>query len=325
MPPHFRHHFKFDHAMADQTQATTAGQTALTIEVTPTRVDAGAEFGLSARAICTPPCDITGLFATIRDADGKDLGQIEFTSFDGNANSSQDLKLTAPTAVGTHDWTAVLPTFDARDATYPEVTTPIALEVRAHPITVTSWGLASALTDGSTAKMHVGVRCSCGCSMAGRQVTIHDHTGAQIGAATLGDGLWPKTEALYFAEVEFPAAGEVGLHDWQIRFAGAGLEPAHGDGTANFGVRIVPPAEHVVKVEALDRDKQTPLAGALVTMHPFRGTTNEHGIAELRVPKGSYRLFVSARRYVSNHTQLEVNGDVATQAQLDIEIRPERA
>ncbi len=47
-----------------------AGRTALTIEMTPSPVDAGAEFGLSARAICTPPCDITGLVVSSRDVDG---------------------------------------------------------------------------------------------------------------------------------------------------------------------------------------------------------------------------------------------------------------
>ena len=311
--------------MADQALEKTAGQTVLTIEITPTRVDAGAEFGLSARAVCTPPCDITGLLVSIRDADGTELGQIEFTSFDGTTNSSQDLKLVAPVAVGTHNWTAVLPTFDARDATYPEVVTPVALEIRAHPITVTSWGLASALTEGSTGRMHVGVRCSCGCSLAGRAITIHDHDGKQIATATLGDELWPKTEALYFAAVEFPIAGDIGLYDWRVRFAGQGLTPEHGDGAANFGVRIVAPAEHVVKVEAVDRDKLTPLPGAIITMHPFRSIADEHGIAELKVPKGSYRLFVSARRYVSTHADLVVNGDLTTQSQLAVEIRPERA
>lgn len=309
--------------MAD-TVEKTPGQTVLTVEITPTVVDAGAAFGLSARAVCTPPCDITGLVATVRDGDGVELGQIAFSSFDGNANSSADLMLVAPAAVGVHDWTATLQSFEARDATYPETSAKVALEVKPHAITISSWGLASALTSGAQARMHIGVRCSCGCSMAGRQVTVHDESGTQIATATLGDELWPRTEALYFAEIEFPVTGEPALSQWQLRFAGAGLEPAHADGAQNFSVRIVPPAEHVVTIEAIDRALQTPLAGAMVTMHPFRGTTDARGMAQLRVPKGTYRLFVSARRYVSNHTQIDVEGDVATQAQLDVEIRPER-
>ena len=309
--------------MADIVEKT-AGQTVLTIEITPRPVDAGAKFGLAARAVCTPPCDITGLVVTICDGDGQDVGQIHFCRFDGEANSSDDLMLQAPTAIGTHSWTAVLQAFEARDAAYSEVTVPVPLEVKAHAITLSNWGLASALTNGSAAKMHVGVRCSCGCALGGRKVTIHDAAGTEIGTATLADDVWPRTEALYFAEAEFPASGEVGLHDWQMRFSGAGLEPAHADGKANFGVRIVPPGEHVVKIEAVDRDKLTPLPGAIVTMHPFRGVADERGIAELRVPKGSYRLFVSARRYVSNHAELEVDGDVTTQSQLAVEIRPER-
>ncbi len=309
--------------MADSVEKI-AGQTVLTVEITPTIVDAGAAFGLSARAVCTPPCDITGLSAIVHDADGTEIGQIVFSSFDGQANSSVDLMLTAPAEVGVHDWTASLQSFEARDASYPASSAEMALEVKPHAITISSWGLASALTSGAQGRMHVGVRCSCGCSMAGREITVHDQSGTQIATAKLGDDLWPKTEALYFAEVAFPVSGEPSLSEWQLRFAGAGLEPAHGDGVIGFNVRIVPPAEHVVTIEAFDRARQTPLAGALVTMHPFRGTTDARGMAQLRVPKGSYRLFVSARSYVSNHTQIDVEGDVATQAQLDVEIRPER-
>lgn len=310
--------------MADKIEKT-AGQTALTIEITPNSVDAGAEFGIAARAICTPPCDITDLAAIVRDADGNVLGQIVFAIFDGTANSGSDLLLTAPLQTGTHNWTATIDRFEARDAVYEATTIAVPLEIKPHAITISSWGLPSAITSGATAKMHVGVRCSCGCSLAGREITIHDQTGAQMASGTLGDELWPRTEALYFTEIAMPVSGEPALEEWQVKFAGAGLTPDHADGTTKFSVRIVPDAEHVVTVEAIDRASQTPLAGALVTMHPFRGTTDERGIAELRVPKGSYRLFVSARRYVSNHTEINVNGDVATQAHLDVEIRPERA
>ena len=121
-----------------------------------------------------------------------------------------------------------------------------------------------------------------------------------------------------------PADAALGNHIWSVRFPADGLEPRHAPSTAEFGVTFVPAPEHVVTVEALDSVKQTPLAGAIVMMHPYRAVTDDSGIAELRVPKGDYTLFVSARRYVSDRASVAVTGDLKTQARLAVEVRPER-
>jgi hypothetical protein len=52
--------------------------------------------------------------------------------------------------------------------------------------------------------------------------------------------------------------------------------------------------------------------------------TDERGVAELRVPKGAYTLFVSARRHVSDRASVEVTGDLVTRAALAVEVKPER-
>jgi hypothetical protein len=59
-------------------------------------------------------------------------------------------------------------------------------------------------------------------------------------------------------------------------------------------------------------------------MHPYRAIADERGVAELRVPKGDYTLFVSARRYVSDRATVTVTGDLKTQAHLAVEVRRER-
>lgn len=302
----------------------SVGQVALSIEVTPTSVAAGAEFGLSARVSCTPPCDLASLAVVIRSEDGVSLGEIALSRFDGTTNSTDDLVLRAPLSVGVHGWTASLEAFGTGDVAYPAVSEPIALTVEPHSVTVNVWDLASALTSGSSAKMYVGVRCSCGCSLAGRSVTIRDELGNLVASVKIADEVWPRTEALYYAQVQAAVDADVGLHQWKARFSGAGLEPSHTDGQADFSIRVVPAGEHLVQVQAVDGDGATPLPGAIVTMHPFRAVADVRGIAELRVPKGSYTLFVSARRHVSNRTIVEVDGDLVTQSQLAVEIRPER-
>jgi hypothetical protein len=121
-----------------------------------------------------------------------------------------------------------------------------------------------------------------------------------------------------------PSNAVLGNHSWSVRFPAVGLKLPHAPSTTQFGVTFVPTAEHVVTVEALDATKQTPLAGAIVTMHPYRAVTDDSGIARLNVPKGDYTLFVSARKYVSDMTRVAVTSDLKTQARLAVEVRRER-
>jgi hypothetical protein len=77
-------------------------------------------------------------------------------------------------------------------------------------------------------------------------------------------------------------------------------------------------------IEAVDSVSQLPLRGARVVMHPYRAVTNEHGVAELRVAKGTYKLFVSQPRYVTYGLAMAVDRDVTAKVQLDLEPIPER-
>jgi hypothetical protein len=82
---------------------------------------------------------------------------------------------------------------------------------------------------------------------------------------------------------------------------------------------VVSAPEHVVTVEAIDRDSQLPLVGARVVMHPYQAVTDERGIAEVRVAKGTYKLFVAQSRYLTFGVPLEVTADTTARAELDLE------
>ena len=47
------------------------------------------------------------------------------------------------------------------------------------------------------------------------------------------------------------------------------------------------------------RGKSDPVKGAKVVVHPYKAFTDERGVAEVRVPKGEYRLVVSGTNYLA--------------------------
>jgi hypothetical protein len=59
-------------------------------------------------------------------------------------------------------------------------------------------------------------------------------------------------------------------------------------------------------------------------MPPYRAVTDERGVAEVRVAKGAYRLFVSQTRYLTFALPVEVTADMTTRAELDLEPLRER-
>ena len=72
-------------------------------------------------------------------------------------------------------------------------------------------------------------------------------------------------------------------------------------------------------VQTVDMVSQTPLSGARVVMHPYRTITDERGVAELRVAKGAYKLFVSQTSYLTFGLPIEMTGNMTVRAELELE------
>jgi hypothetical protein len=197
-----------------------------------------------------------------------------------------------------------------------EAETP-AVEVHAAELTV--WDLPSAIVAGERFKAMVGVRCSGGCNLGGRELSLFDQQGSRVGTAKLGRDVWPGTEALYVAEVEAAAPPAAGSHEWQVKTAGWDSEPPHAAGSFPLGLRVVDPPDCLVTVKAVDRESQTPIQGACVVMHPYRATTDENGVAKVRVARGQYDILVSGSRHIPVYTSVEVTTDLTTSAELDAE------
>ncbi len=85
-------------------------------------------------------------------------------------------------------------------------------------------------------------------------------------------------------------------------------------------MRVVPTPEWLLTVVAIDMERQTPVNGAKVVVHPYTAFTNERGVAEVRIPEGEYRLFVSGQNYFPFRSDGEVKTNVTIRAELALDL-----
>jgi hypothetical protein len=198
-----------------------------------------------------------------------------------------------------------------------------------HATRIVVWDVPSAIECGAAFKLKVGVKCALECGAAARRVEIRDEQGLSVAAATVGDVPLDGTSALYFAELELRAPAAEGVHAWEARAAEvvdvASGRVTHTAATAPVSVRTVPQPDCLLRVVAVDARSRIPIPGAKVVIHPYRSLTNADGVAEFRVPKGAYRLFVSSRDRFPFRSDGEIAADVTIQAELDEDLGPSDA
>jgi hypothetical protein len=295
------------------------GQRTCAVEVSPSEVDAGAALTVTVRVSCPHGCDLTGQSVSIRSQDDTELALAELTEFDGAAYVTSAFVLRAPLEVGEHIYRAVLAAHEKDGVLHEESSTAFSFAAKAHAASVNVWGLPSAIAAGECFRFKVGIKCTAECKLTGRPLSIFDHEGAQVGAGSLLDDVWPGTSALYFAEGEAQAPLTTGDYAWQVKTPGSDSGVPHAAGSFTFAVKVVSPPDHEVTVEAFDSEKQIPIKGAHVLLHPYRALTDESGVAKVNVAKGRYKLFVSGFQYVAYQSIIDVAGDVTTRAELTLE------
>ena len=186
-----------------------------------------------------------------------------------------------------------------------------------HEVQLTVWDVPSAAVAGERFRTSVGVRCSAGCGLGGRELRFLDQDGSQVGTVTLGHEVWPGTDALYYSEVEAKAPLAPGSHRWEIRTGDWDSKVPHSAGSLPIVVRVVSAPECEVTVKVVDRENQAPVKGARVVLHPYRAVTDANGIAKVKVTRGSYDILVAGSKYVPATTSVEVAADMVTCAELD--------
>ena len=194
-----------------------------------------------------------------------------------------------------------------------------------HPTSIAVWGVPSPVVVNRRFAATVGVKCSAGCPLTGRRIVVRNEAGTDVGHGRVGEAPEPGTSALCAAKVMLEAPAEEGVHTWTAAFDGVEPDsappddaapvkastPGHANATATFGFRTIAPPEHRVTVTVLDRDTETPLAGAEVRVGVYRGTTDAGGQAHVEVRPGSYDLYVRKAGYQPHVGSVPVvSGDV---------------
>ncbi len=187
------------------------------VEISPPEVDAGAEFTVRCQVAVPPGRDHGDLGVSIRNLDEDELAFAELTKSEGQIYVTDQIPLDAPLTEGEHVLRAVLITPEQAGTPHDEVSTEFAFVVKAHAMRLTVWGLPTAIVGGERFTLKVGIKCSCGCNLAGREVSIVNGEGIQVVAGTLKDEVWPGTSTLFFAEVEGQAPLAAGHQTWEAQ------------------------------------------------------------------------------------------------------------
>ena len=293
---------------------------ACSVEVSPSEVDAGADMTLKGKVSCSPARDLRGKILLIKDQDRALAESIELTEFNGETNETSEFVVKAPVRPGAYTWLAVCPAHAKAGISHEETSAPFSFTVKPHSTRVVVWDAPSAIECGEKFSVKLGVKCSSECRPDGWAVEVRDHDGKKQATATLSDDPWPGTAALYYTEVDLSAPDAGGLYAWEAKAPAAGLDIPHAECIASFGVRVVPTPECLLTVVAIDVESQTPVKGAKVVVHPYKAFTDERGVAEVRVPKGEYRLFVSGRNYFPFRSDGEAKTDVTIRAELALDV-----
>lgn len=198
-----------------------------------------------------------------------------------------------------------------------------------HATRIVVWDMPPAVECGAPFRVKVGVKCAEQCGAAPRGVEIRNERGDVVGTGVVGDVPAAGTAALYYADVELHGPAAEGLHGWEARVAElvdvATGSVTHTAASVPFRVRAVRAPECLLKVIAVDARSKLPIPGARVVVHPYRTLTNSDGVAEIRLPKGAYRLFVTGRDRFPFRSDGEISGDVTIQAELDEDLGPSDA
>ncbi len=293
----------------DDNQQTAAIAGSTTIEVVSGAFLAGKDMGLSFSVACDPVCDLRGKQLIIKDHDGAEAGRIDFADFDGTRNTTGESKIKAPAKTGGFAWTAIVPAHTEQRADFAEAALQFKINVKAHKAAINVWGAPPAIGAGEKFAVKVGIKCPEGCGLAGREFEIYDHARKQVGAGKLGKDHWPGSKGLHYGEIELTAPPSVDRFTWEARIAWADEEMPHAPGSASFGIRTAPAADHTMTVEIVDKETLKPVGWANVVMHPYRGTTDAAGLVDLKVAKGEYTLLTSKAHYIAVSKALSVVAD----------------
>jgi len=286
------------------------------VVASPTEVDVGGDITFKYIVCCSPPTDLTGEILLIENQEKVVIKRIELAEFSDGANETSQFVVNAPSTLGKHTWSVVCPAREEGGVWHGEEISELSFTVKPHRTNLTAWDVPSVVGCGETFNVKLGVKCSSECQPVGWSFCIHNHDGVEQTNVLVGNDLYIGTDSLYYAACELKAPEKIGLYNWEAKVKLENSDHAHEESVANFRVRVLSEPDCLLTVEAIDTETQLPIQGAQILAHPYRAITNDNGIAEVRVPKGAYTLFVSGKNYFPFRSSNEIKTDLAIRAEL---------
>ena len=253
-------------------------------------------------------CDLSGAPFKVVASDNIVVSG-ELPRLSGDNHDSAEITVAAPEQIGEFEWTLVVPAHEIDGICHREAALTFTFSTNPHATSLAVWHNPSPIVIGETFRVKVGAKCSAACALKGKEIEIHDDTGAVVASAALGETPWEGTTALYWISVEMAAPADQGSFSWSVRFSAAELRLPHGGASASFGFVAVKPPEHEVSVSIVEKDTAAPLPNAQVRLGVYRTTTDERGLARFAVPAGTHTLYVWKAGYEAPERTVDVNQD----------------
>jgi hypothetical protein len=136
-----------------------------------------------------------------------------------------------------------------------------------------------------------------------------------VASGRFGDAPWPGTSALFWTELQLRAPTQPGLATYAAQFDGAEMELPHDGASSSFTVAVTKPPAHLLTVKVIAKETAGPIEDAQIRLGPHRAATNAAGLAEVRMPKGRYELFVWKAGYDAPTVPLEIDADAFVQVE----------
>jgi hypothetical protein len=288
------------------------------LEAIPEEIDAGADFTLTVRIASPAELDLGNApFLIISAGDVRLAG--ELPDIAGAEGSPVTIVLAAPEEIGEFAWSFVIPEHECDGKMCQEASLPFSFRTRPHVTSLAVWDCPSPVVTGQKFRLKVGAQCSAGCaSLQGKQIEIRDETDAVVATVRLGAAPWPKTDALYWAEVDLTAPGTTGLHAWTAKLPPAQLHLPHGEASFAFSLIADRPPAHTVTVKVVEAQSEAPIDDAQVRLGAYRSATDENGLARLAVPDGEHELFIWKAGYEAPSRTVQVKSDARVRVEAEL-------
>ena len=181
-----------------------------------------------------------------------------------------------------------------------------------HDCSFAVWDIPGPTIAGDVFTPTLGINCSSGCNLAGKHVQVLGQDGCVAGEATLSHEPWPGTQALYTARIPLSAPSVPGKCQWTFRIVPSTPDDTpHSITGAAIETTICARPEHAVTIVVSDAATHLPIGSVNVRFGPYRGITNQRGIAAVGAARGAYLLDAWKSGYADcNGGVVKVEGDV---------------